>query len=191
EPEQGQQGGARVQIALAVRKIRVGEQDLRGAQPVLAEARLVSLREAHLPHRGGGLELVHGAWPSGPAQPLHALGDRSARYEHDLPASLPEARDLARPARDRRRVQARAAVGDERAADLDDEAPGFAHRVLPVSKNFITDMLSSRQPSPASAEMRKLGPRQRSLRSRSLITASRCSPASISILLKTSQRGLR
>src|SRR4029077_7560647 len=167
------------------------KQHLRRAQTVLAEARFVRLREAHLADRRRGLELVHGARAPGPAETLHALGDGAARYEDDLPAGLAQLGDLARPARDRGRIQARAPIRDEGAADLDDETPCLAHRALPVSKNFITDMLSSRQPVPASAEMRKLGPRQRSLRNRSATTASPFSPGSISILLNTSQRGLR
>jgi len=110
---------------------------------------------------------VHGVRAARPSQALHALGDGAAGNEHELLAGLAELRDLACPPRDRRGVEARTAVGDERASDLDDETPGFAHAALPVSRNLITDEVSSRQPSPVSAEMRKRGPRQRSLRTRS------------------------
>src|SRR5882672_2316313 len=158
---------------------------------MLAEAGLVYLHEPHLSDRGGGLKLVHGGRAARPSEALHALGDCAARNDNNLLARLAQARDLARPARNRGRVESRAAIGNERAADLDDETLCPAHAVLLVSRNFITDCASSRQPSLVSAEMRKLGPRKRSLRTTFSTTASCSSPGSISILLNTSQRGFR
>src|SRR5262245_29918175 len=156
---------------------------------MLTEAGLVYLHQSHLSDRCCGLELVHGARAARPAQALRPLGDGAARDDDKLLAGLAELRDLAGPARDRRSIQPCTAIGDERASDLDDETLCLAHDALPVSRNLITDDVSSRQPSPVSADMQKLGPRQRSLRTRSFSAASAASPGSISILLSTSQRG--
>src|SRR6267142_1530532 len=121
----------------------------------------------------------------------HALGDRTARDQDQLLAGLAKLGDLSRPARDGGRVQPRAPVGDEGAADFDDETLRVFHSVFPDSRKFITAKLSSRQPSPVSAEMQKLGPRQRSLRTSFAATVLCSSAGSISILFSTSQRGFR
>src|SRR6266852_2174973 len=119
---------------------------------MLPEAGLVYLNEPHLPDRGGGLQLVHGARAARPAQALDALGDGAARDQDELPAGLTQFGNLFRPARDRRCIQPGALVGDERAPDLDDETPCLFHGAFADSKNFITAKLSSRHPSPLSAE---------------------------------------
>src|SRR5712691_9050161 len=167
------------------------EEHLRRVQSVLAEARFVYLHESHLPDRGGGLQLVHGVRAPCPAEALHALGNGAARYQHDFLTCPAQFGNLSRPAGDRGGVQPRAPVGHERAADFDDETLCFFHAEFPVSRNFITAKLSSRQPSPVSAEMQKLGPRQRNPRANLAATASRSAAGSISILFSTSQRGLR
>src|SRR2546422_3178665 len=107
---------------------------------------------------------MHGVRAPRPTQALHAFGDGTARNQDELLAGLAKLRDLPCPARDGGRVQPCAPVGDEGAADFDDETPGLPHAAFPVSKNFITAKLSSRQPSPVSADMQKVGPRQRNLR---------------------------
>ena len=84
EPEQRAQRRARVEIALAVGEVLVGEQDLRGREVVLAEARFVGLDQAHLADGGRGLELVQRVRPLLPAEALHAFRDRAARDQHDL-----------------------------------------------------------------------------------------------------------
>src|SRR5258708_16091880 len=104
------------------------------------------------PDRCGGLQLVHGVGAPCPAQALHALGDCTARDQDQLLAGLAKLGDLSRPARDGGRVEARTPVGDEGAADFDDETLRFFHSVFPDSRKFITAKLSSRQPSPVSAE---------------------------------------
>src|SRR2546430_4741003 len=136
-------------------------------------------------------QFVHCVRAPRPTQALHALGDRAARDQDELVAALAKLCDLLCPARDGGRVEPRAPVGDERAADLDDEPPCRSHAAFPVSKNFIAAKLSSRQPSPVRADMQKLGPRQRSLRTRLAAAVLRSSAGSISTLLKTSQRGFR
>jgi hypothetical protein len=92
---------------------------------MLAETRFIDLDQAHLAGCGCGLQLMHRARPLLPAQALHALGDRAARYEHHFAPEPPQLGDLPRPARERLVVETPAAVGDEPAADLDDQAFGF------------------------------------------------------------------
>src|SRR2546422_4422899 len=91
---------------------------------------------------------MHGVWAPRPTQALHTFGDGTARNQDELLAGLPKLRDLRCPARDGGRVQPCTPVGDEGAADFDDETPCLSHAAFPVSKNFITAKLSSRQPSP-------------------------------------------
>ena len=91
----------------------MGEQDLRRAQVVFGKRDLVSLRQAHLPDGGGGLEFMHRGGAFGPAKAGHALGDGAARDQHDLLALLVQQGDLACPLRDGIEVKAPAVVGDE------------------------------------------------------------------------------
>ena len=76
--EQGAQGGAGVEVALAIGQVLVGEQDLRCVQAVRAEAGFVRLDQTHLAECGGRLLLMKLTRASRPAQALHALGYRSA-----------------------------------------------------------------------------------------------------------------
>jgi hypothetical protein len=79
----------------------MGQQDLRGFQAVVEEGGLVGLRQAHLAHGGGGLQLMHGVGPRCPAQALHAGGDGAGGDQQHLAALVVQRGDLAR------------AVGDE------------------------------------------------------------------------------
>ena len=120
--QQRQQRAARVQVALAVGQVGVRQQHLRAVHAVLGQPRLVHLHEPHLADSGGGLQLVHFLRPRGPAQALHAFGDRAAGH-HQQFAPLPcEHRQLARPIADGHGVDAAAFVGDEAGAHLDDDA---------------------------------------------------------------------
>ncbi len=101
ELEQRAQRGARVQIALTVGQVLVGQQDLCGVHAVLAEARLVGFDQPHLPYRSGGLLFVQRMRAALPSQALHAFGDCAAGNQHDLLLAMPELRDLLRPARER------------------------------------------------------------------------------------------
>ena len=75
---------ARVQIAFPVRQVFVREQDLRGDE---ADARESTIRRPAsrpiCPTAAAACKLVHRVRAPLPAQPLHALGDRAARHEHD------------------------------------------------------------------------------------------------------------
>jgi len=53
------------------------EQNLRRVQPEAGEGRLVSVHEPHLSDGGCCLQGVHRRGTLGPAEPLHALGDRA------------------------------------------------------------------------------------------------------------------
>jgi hypothetical protein len=85
-PSSVTQGRARIQVALAIGEVGVREQHLRTAQTMGAQLRLVDLRQAHLAHGGSCLQLVDFMRTHGPAQALHALGDRAARDHHHLAA---------------------------------------------------------------------------------------------------------
>ncbi len=119
EPEQREQGRSRIQIARPVGQVGMRQQDLCGADSQCREAALVRLREAHLANRGRRLQFVNLARTPRPAQPLHALGDRTAGYQQDLLAGRAQGRDLLRPLRDGSPIEPAALVGDQAAADLD------------------------------------------------------------------------
>ena len=116
------QRGARIQVALAIGQIGVRQQHLRGMQAVLAEAALVDLHQAHLAHRGGGLQIVHRSGAFVPAEALHAFGDRAGRNQHDFMSACVERGDLARPVAERLEVQPGALIRHQAAAYLDDDA---------------------------------------------------------------------
>ncbi len=103
----------------------MGQQDLRGRQADPPKSGLVDLRQAHLADGGRGLQRRHLARPYGPAQAQHALGDGARTHHQDFLALLAQQRELARPLADRCLVEARAVVGDQAGADLDDDAPGL------------------------------------------------------------------
>ena len=102
--EQRQQRRARVQVALAVGEVGVGQQHLGAADAVLAQRRFVDLRQAHLADRRGGLQLVDAVRPRRPAEPLHAFGDRAARDHHHLAPLRAPARPSAGTSCRRRRA---------------------------------------------------------------------------------------
>ena len=125
--EQRAQRRARVEIALAVGEVVVREQHLRGAEAVLAKRDSYTWTSpSGRPRRRPAARASRAA--GRPAQPLHALGDRAARDQHDLAAAARTSAAICRPSRRRPRVEAAAFVGDEARADLDDDAPGVAQR---------------------------------------------------------------
>ena len=124
ELEQGGERRSGVQIALAVGQVVVGQQDLRGVQPMLGKGAFIDLRQSHLADGCSCLQFVDQFRPLGPAQALHAAGDGAGRDEDDLLALLANGADLARPVVNRREVEAGAVVGDKGGADLDDQPLG-------------------------------------------------------------------
>jgi hypothetical protein len=65
---------------------------------------------------------VQGAGALFPAQALHAFGDRAAGNQHHFALHAAQGGDLRGPGGDGVLVEAGAAIGDEAAAYLDDEA---------------------------------------------------------------------
>nr|GEU28071.1 probable solanesyl-diphosphate synthase 3, chloroplastic [Tanacetum cinerariifolium] len=122
EAQQGGQRGPGVQVAFAVGQVGVREQHLRRAEAVGAEAGLVDLRQAHLANGRAGLQFVDVVRAALEAEAQHAFGNRARRHQHHLLAQRAQGGDLRRPAGDGGMVEAAAVVGDQRRADLDDDA---------------------------------------------------------------------
>ena len=99
ERQQRAQRVARVQVALAVGEIGVGQKHLRGDDAETAEGALITLRQPHLPDRGRGLQLVQFGRARLPAHALHALHHRARRHQQNLRAVAAAVRPSARPAK--------------------------------------------------------------------------------------------
>ncbi len=123
--EQGAQGGAGVQIAFAVGEVGVGQQHLCRMDLMLAEAALIYLHQTHLSDRCCCLQFVHRAGALFPAQALHAFGDGAGRHQHHFASTCAQGSDLLRPIAESTVIQSRALIGDQAAADFDDDAFGF------------------------------------------------------------------
>ena len=123
ELQQGQQGGAGIEVALAVGQVRVGQEHLRAGHAVAAQLRLVHLHQAHLADGSSSLQLVQLFGACRPTQALHALGDGATGHHHHLTPTLGQSRQLTRPVTDRFGIHAAPLVGHEAGADLDDDAP--------------------------------------------------------------------
>ena len=126
QAQQGQQGGARVEVALAISQVGVGEQYLRAANAVLAQLGFVHLCQAHLAHGRRRLQFVHLAWAHTPAQALHALG-HGAAGDHDHFArraglAVHQHCQLTRPFTNGLRVKPSPLVGHQARPHLDHDA---------------------------------------------------------------------
>jgi hypothetical protein len=99
------------------------------------------------------------AWGlAGPAQALHAGGDGAGGDQQYLAALIMQRGDLACAIGNEGVVQPLAVVGDQRAADLDDEALRSAICLLMLPQLFQVlhhGKGTSRQPSPEIAEITK------------------------------------
>ena len=116
--EQRQQGGAGVQVTLAVGQVGVRQQHLRAGQAVFAQLGLVDLRQTHLADGGRGLQQVDVARPTRPAQPLHALGNGATGHHDHFAPIAHQRRQLAAPLADGALVQPAALVRDQAGAHL-------------------------------------------------------------------------
>src|SRR5688572_3066740 len=164
------------------------QQHLGRVQAVAAEAAFIALGEPHLAYRGGRLQLVHGVRAARPAQALHALGDGAARHQDHFFTAPAKLGDLRGPARDRRRVETAALVRHERGSDLHYDGFGF-FQTHDFWSSRATAFMSDEAPSPLMAQTLNHGRFQRNCPSARRIRPSASSTASI--LLNTSQRGLR
>ena len=119
--EQRMQRVAGIEVAFAVGEVLVRQQDLRRFQPMFSEGGFIGLGEPHLAHGGGGLQVVHGLRAGFPAEALHAGRDGARGDEQNLAPLFVQRGDLACTIGDELVGQPFAVVGDERAADFDDE----------------------------------------------------------------------
>ena len=126
--QQRQQGRAGIQIALAVGQVSVGQQHLRAAHAIFAQFGFVHLRQAHLPDCGGGLQLVQFLRSAGPAEPLHAFGNRSARHHHQFAPLGSQSRQLPTPVADRLGINTSTLIRHQAGANLDDDATSALER---------------------------------------------------------------
>ena len=101
------------------------EENLRRPDAVGGEMLLIGLHETHLSNGGGRLKLADARGARGPAEALHAFHNGAGTHEHNLAPHGTQLGNLMRPALDRLDVDASSLVGDERAADLDDDAAGI------------------------------------------------------------------
>jgi hypothetical protein len=106
--QQRQQGGAGIEVALAVGQVGMGQQHLRAAQAMLAQLGLVHLGQAHLAHGGGGLQFMdfmravvqpRRFMPSAIGTAGHhdhfaAVTHQQASWRHHSPMAARPARDL-------------------------------------------------------------------------------------------------
>ena len=120
EVEQGTQGTACIEVALAVGQVVVRQQHLRGMQMMFREARFVHLHQAHLANCGSRLQFVDGSGTLGPAQSLHAFSDGTTGDQHHLAPESRQLCNLLRPRVDGGLIQAAPVIGDQAGAHLDD-----------------------------------------------------------------------
>jgi hypothetical protein len=185
--EERAQRRARIEVALAVGHVGMREQHLRRMQAVAAKAALVALHQAHLAHGRGRLQLVHGMRAARPAQALHALRDRAARHQEDALSHAPQLGHLRGPVRNRLGIQSAPLIRHQRRADFHHQRPGLGDHFFESSP--ATAFITLAQPSPLIAATLNHGRFQRNWPRTFLMRASGSSTASI--LLNTSQRGLR
>jgi len=124
--QQGEQGGAGIEVAFAVSQIGVRQQHLGAAHAVFTQLGFVHLRQAHLPNSSRRLQGGHFARAGGPAQALHAFGNRAAGHHDHFFALGAEQRHLAAPFANRPLVQTATFVGHQAGANFDDDAARIA-----------------------------------------------------------------
>ena len=119
----------RIQVALAVREVVVGKQNLRVEHAVARKVLLVALSQAILAHGGGRLQLVHGAGACLPAQAHHASCHRTGGDQHHLFTLLMQGGNLIHPAANGRFVQPTTIISEQRAANFDHYPAGATQRL--------------------------------------------------------------
>jgi hypothetical protein len=108
-----QQGRARIQVALAIRQVGVGQQNLGTSHPVFTQLGFVHLRQAHLTHGRRSLQFMDFTGPRVPTEPLHAFGDCAARNHHHLATITRKRGKLATPFPDRYFIESAPFIGHE------------------------------------------------------------------------------
>src|SRR5260364_448208 len=108
-------------MALAVRNIRVREQDLRGVDAIFAKTTFIRFRQSHLTNRRRGLHFLNSVRTLTPAEPPHPFSTRARTHERHLLAQIFQTGDLRRPASDGLMIESAPFVGDQTGAYFDDE----------------------------------------------------------------------
>ncbi len=159
--DQGPQGAAGVQVALAVGEVVMGQQHLGGLQAMQGEAGLPGLHQPHLPHRGGGLEFVHRARSGHPAQAAHTGGDGAGRHQHQLDAGAMQRHHLLDPNGHGIAIQPTAIGRQQGATDLHHPAPRASH-LVPHTLNLRSPGFDSSAPPARPAGYHAIRERRRS-----------------------------
>ncbi|MCY1442533.1 hypothetical protein D9M71_589070 [compost metagenome] len=115
----------------------MGQQDLRGVLPVLPEARLPGLHQAHLAERGSRLQLVHRTRSLGPAQLAHAGSHGPGGDQYQLHACLTQRDHLLDPNGHGTAVEAFAIGGQQSTANLHDPALGARHLASHLLPTYV------------------------------------------------------
>ena len=82
--------------------------------------------------------MMNAGGPPLEAESLHAFGNRTGAHQHDFLAERAQLCDLRRPFCDRRMIEAAPVVGDQRRADLDDQASCGMNHVVHVATYSMT-----------------------------------------------------
>src|SRR5258706_922242 len=155
--EELRERAARVQKALAIHEARVVEQDLSHEQLLARERALEAAAQIDLADRRGGLLARDRARSLREAEPPRAEPDRARSDHDDLAARAHLLGDLLRDRGETARLHAAALRGQERRAELYDDAPRArelrAFHLRPTSR--ASAWSSDSTPSPVAAEIQR------------------------------------
>ena len=124
--QQGEQGGTGIEIPLPIGQVSVGQQHLGAAQAIGTQFGFVHLGQAHLPHRGSGLQFMHFFGTDRPAQAFHAFCNRAAGDHDDFATIANQMGKLATPLADGLLIQPTAFVGHQTRPYFDHHTPRIA-----------------------------------------------------------------
>ena len=111
EIEQRSQGAAGIEVALAIRQVIVGQQDLCGVQIMSFELGFPGLHQPHLTNGGCSLKFMQLLRANCPTQPAHAFSHRTRRHHHHFNASSDQLCNLVHPQPESSNIQTSAIVG--------------------------------------------------------------------------------
>ncbi len=110
------------------------QQDLSRVHIMLLKTGFINLREAHLTDRRACLQFMNTSRPLVESEPLHAFCNRPRTDQHNFFSQAAQMNDLFCPFLNGGSVEPLAVIGDERGADLDNDAFGFLNDGLHVLK---------------------------------------------------------
>ena len=145
QTQQRQQGGTRIQIALTISQVGMGEEHLGAAHALLPQLGFIHLGQTHLAYRSSRLQFVNLLRAGRPTQPLHTLSN-SPTGDHDhfaRHASIPshQRRQLAAPFTNGGLVQATPFVCHQTGTHLDHDAAGISQ----YARNHVKGLFMSRR----------------------------------------------